>query len=99
MHRHWDLIPESTDVLITHGPPKGIRDGFHIPNSGTQHLGDQQLLEAIYRVKPRVHIFGHIHAGYGKWVEPTSSLGTSCYNVAVCNESYKVANPCTVIDI
>lgn len=92
MHRHWDLIPENTDVLITHGPPKGIRDGL-----GAESLGDPQLLEAVNRLWPQVHIFGHIHAGYGSQI--SDKLHTQFYNVAICNEKYKVANPCTVIDI
>lgn len=96
MSRHWDLIPEGIDVLITHGPAMGIRDGLHIANQGAVNLGDQQLLEALYRVKPKVHIFGHIHAGYGHWHEPCE---TDCYNVSICDESYKVVHPCTVIDL
>ncbi|HND88343.1 MAG TPA: metallophosphatase domain-containing protein, partial [Saprospiraceae bacterium] len=26
IRRHWDLIPEDTDILLTHGPPYGILD-------------------------------------------------------------------------
>lgn len=59
----WAQIPNDTDILITHGPPKGVLDGLF---DGT-HVGCQHLLEAVqHRVKPRVHLFGHIHEGYGK---------------------------------
>jgi hypothetical protein len=59
----WDMIPNDTDVLITHGPPLGILD---LASSGYR-CGCPNLLEAIKnRVKPRLHIFGHIHEHYGK---------------------------------
>lgn len=97
MSRHWNLIPDGTDILVTHGPPQGIRDGLYTINAGEQHLGDPQLLEAVYRVNPDVHIFGHIHAGYGQQHE--KPVGISFYNVSICDEHYVVTNPCTVIDL
>lgn len=51
-------IPERTDVLITHMPPFS-----HLNLDG---LGDEQLLREVHRVQPCLHVFGHIHAGYGK---------------------------------
>lgn len=50
-------IPQDTDVLITHTPPK-----YHLD----LNLGCASLLTEIWRVKPRLHIFGHIHSGHGK---------------------------------
>jgi hypothetical protein len=47
----------STDVLITHSPPR-----YHLDND----LGCAGLLNEIWRVKPRLHVFGHIHAGHGR---------------------------------
>ena len=59
----WDLIPNSTDVLITHGPPYMILDMTLEGN----FTGFQQLREAIEaRVKPRLQIFGLIHEAYGE---------------------------------
>jgi Icc-related predicted phosphoesterase len=60
--RHWAQIPEGTDILITHGPPFGILDGAP---GGNIHEGDPELWEAVLRVRPRLHVFGHVHAGYG----------------------------------
>lgn len=60
---HWDMIPENTDVLITHGPPHGILDQTV---RGKLHVGCQELLEAVYRIKPKLHLFGHIHEARGK---------------------------------
>jgi Icc-related predicted phosphoesterase len=56
--RHWAQIPDDIDILITHGPPFGILDG-------EPHEGCPELREAVLRVKPRLHVFGHVHAGYG----------------------------------
>lgn len=59
----WDQIPDETDVLITHGPPLGILDQAY---DGHQ-CGCPDLLTTIKeRVKPRLHIFGHIHEGHGE---------------------------------
>lgn len=55
-------IPEGTDVLITHGPPYGILD--MVPGTGI-HAGDPELLEAVKRVRPKLHVFGHIHGARG----------------------------------
>jgi Icc-related predicted phosphoesterase len=56
--RLYGTIPEDTDILITHGPPRGILD--HAP--GSHFLsGDQELLDAVTRLKPRCHTFGHVH--------------------------------------
>jgi predicted phosphohydrolase len=55
-------IPKDIDVLVSHGPPFGILDSD--PASGL-HSGCRQLLDAVTRVKPELHIFGHIHGAYG----------------------------------
>jgi Icc-related predicted phosphoesterase len=61
LKKHWDLIPEKTDVLIIHTPPYGILDQTAFGN----HVGCKDLTEAIERVQPKVVVFGHIHEGYG----------------------------------
>ena len=53
-----DTIPMETDVLITHTPPKYHLD---LPDA----LGCEWLLKELWRVRPRVHVFGHVHAGFG----------------------------------
>lgn len=52
-------IPLGTDVLITHTPPKYYLD---LPNA----MGCEWLLKEVWRVRPQVHVFGHVHAGFGK---------------------------------
>lgn len=56
----WNLIPDNTDLLVTHGPPQGILD-----RAGGQDLGCPELLKRVRMVKPKVHQFGHIHEGWG----------------------------------
>lgn len=52
----WAMIPDDTDVLVTHGPPHGIRDLAYERNCGCE-----ELLLRVREVQPRVHVFGHIH--------------------------------------
>ena len=59
--KHWDLIPLDTDILITHGPPQGILDKTRRGES----VGCEELLKKVWEVKPKIHVFGHIHEGYG----------------------------------
>lgn len=90
--KHWDKIPPGVDILITHGPPVGILDEVLMVDGESytppKHVGCEDLAEAIKRVKPAVHIFGHIHCGYGqKHID-----GVSYYNAAVCDEMYMPTN-------
>jgi len=87
----WDLIPEDTDVLITHGPPFGIRD----LTFQKDHAGCQDLLAVVERVKPAVHIFGHIHEGYGINVKD----GTTFINASSYNHNYQTINQPVVSDL
>lgn len=57
----WNTIPEILDVLITHGPPKGILDLTFDMGGRTEQVGDKELWNAVERVKPKFHLFGHVH--------------------------------------
>ena len=59
----WSLIPEGTDILVTHSPPAGIGDRF----SGGKGIGCVDLAEAVRRIRPRLHLFGHVHQDGGLW--------------------------------
>jgi Icc-related predicted phosphoesterase len=65
--RIYDEIPQGTEIVITHGPPHGILDSS--PYGHASPTGDWELRKAIVRVRPRLHVFGHVHTGYG--VRPT----------------------------
>ncbi|GAB6028646.1 hypothetical protein CHUAL_004478 [Chamberlinius hualienensis] len=56
----WNLIPGDTDILLTHTPPLGHGDLTKRNN----RAGCVDLLSTVKnRVKPRYHVFGHIHEG------------------------------------
>jgi Icc-related predicted phosphoesterase len=86
------MIPASTDVLITHGPPYGVLDTAH---PTTDHLGCEELAEAVQHVRPRLHVFGHIHGGQGQ----QNSDGTLYVNASVVNEAYQLVYAPQVIEI
>ena len=54
-------IEEDTDIVMTHGPPRGIMDITY----GRERAGCPDLFTAVARARPRVHCFGHIHEGWG----------------------------------
>jgi len=91
MRAKWDLIPPAADVLITHGPPAG-----HCDRTLQGELsGCADLLAALRRVQPRLHVFGHIHEGFGQ-----SQAGpTRCVNASICDVGYHAVNPPTVVDL
>lgn len=58
-----ETVPEDVDILITHTPPK-----YHMDLSMPKGLGCEHLLKEIQRVKPVLHVFGHVHWGAGREV-------------------------------
>ncbi|KAF2148138.1 Metallo-dependent phosphatase [Myriangium duriaei CBS 260.36] len=53
-------IGEGTDIVITHGPPRGIFD-----MSDSKRIGSPSLFTAVAKARPRMHCFGHVHSGWG----------------------------------
>ena len=114
----WNQVPESVDVLVTHGPPKGILDGLYVapdpglnssgdfgagvtnavkssPYSRLQSVGCDALAKRIMQVKPRLHLFGHIHEAFG-----SMNVGrTQFVNASVMDRHYKLANPPHHLDV
>lgn len=66
-HRLWRTIPMDTDILVTHGPARTHRDEQYLrPNgSGGGPAGCEALRQAMWRVRPRLAVCGHIHEGRG----------------------------------
>jgi len=94
LHDRWMQIPEDTDVLITHGPPKGIGDEA-LAAFWCQNVGCVDLLRRIEQLRLKAHIFGHVHEGYGQY-----TLGhTRLINASTCTLRYVPENPPVVLEI
>jgi Icc-related predicted phosphoesterase len=81
----YSQIPDDTDILVTHGPPYGILG--QAPGS-EYHGGCRQLLAAVRRVRPMMHVFGHVHGGYGTFSTPN----TLFVNAALPGKGYDLSN-------
>jgi Icc-related predicted phosphoesterase len=91
MAEKWSLIPADIDVLITHGPPFGILD----KTPAGDRAGCEELRKRIEEIRPRAHVFGHIHHFYGK----SEKFGVKFVNASVCDESYAPVNAPIVFDL
>jgi Icc-related predicted phosphoesterase len=86
----WQTIPEETDILVTHGPPKGVLDLTHDSESGgLVQVGCMALRRHVEtRIKPRVHAFGHLHdekgiSNFGMYTRgETQFLNCSCCDLS-----------------
>ena len=58
----WNMIPQDTDILISHGPPYDIRDSSYINKFNTEKCGSTTLANRIQTIKPKLVCFGHIHS-------------------------------------
>ncbi len=90
--RHWAKIPEGTDIVITHGPAFGILDR---ENGSNVYQGCLELRDAIQRVRPRLHVFGHVHSGYGT----LRTKHTYHINAALFDEVGSVERKPIVVDL
>ena len=98
MAEKWQAIPSDADILITHGPPHGILD--EVPKKyWTENTGCEELRKKIEQIstsgKLKLHVFGHIHCGYGQH----SEFGIKFVNASVCDESYAPTQPPIIVEI
>lgn len=71
---HEFTIESGTDVVMTHGPPRGIMDR----TDSRRRAGCPALFAAVARARPALHCFGHIHEGWGaKLVTWREKIGDS----------------------
>ncbi|MGH9948517.1 MAG: metallophosphatase domain-containing protein [Pyrinomonadaceae bacterium] len=94
----WKLIPNDIDILITHGPPNGILD--EVPRQwGIDYKGCEELRKRVEEVaafgRLKLHVFGHIHCGYGM----QEKFGVKFVNASNCDEAYNPVQKPNVIDI
>jgi len=88
----WANIPDDTDVLITHGPPKGVLDHTYWDN---ENVGCEALAERVIQVCPKVHVFGHIHEARGH----INFGGIDFINASTCTLQYQPINKPYVVTI
>ena len=100
--KKWALIPDDTDVLITHGPPLGTLDEcpdwpprFVASKQALVHVGCKELATAVARVQPKVHIFGHIHEGAGVLEKD----GCTYINASSMDGSYDLVHPPRIVNL
>lgn len=86
----YSLIPEDTDILMTHCPPYGILD----QNPQGEHCGSRMLAARLREISPILHCFGHIHTQGGRAI-----FGKAGYiNCSVMDDNYVVVNEPIEID-
>jgi len=90
--QHWEQIPARTDVVVTHGPPRGVLDTV-LPEG--EAVGCPHLARVVKQVRPSLHVFGHIHEGYGR----KERDGVVYVNASICDVGYRTTNPPVVIDL
>jgi Icc-related predicted phosphoesterase len=91
IRKKWELIPAGTDMLITHGPPYGHGDRTF----RGELVGCRDLLKVVEEIRPRFHIFGHIHEGVGV----TSNDQTTFINASSCDQYFEPVNEAFVFEI
>ena len=105
----WNLIPEDVDVLVTHSPPLGFGD---LTSTGVR-AGCVELLHSVQRrIKPKYHVYGHIHEGRapGQDHQQRRTGSVSGYgvrsdgkilfiNASTCDINYRPCNPAIVFDV
>ncbi len=89
----WSAVPGGTDILVTHGPPRGILDRTY----NGEHVGCEWLLKAVQRVRPKLHVFGHIHESYGQ--ETIADITFINASISAGPWNLRPENPPVVIDL
>ncbi len=102
MKPHQDLaevyakIPEDLDILVSHQPPYGCGDIYPSLETGKfEHIGSQELHDAIEQKTPTRVVCGHLHGGHGRY-----DIGdTEVLNVSVLDEGYNLSYVSTGFDV
>lgn len=93
LEEYWKKIPDDTDILVTHSPPYDIFD----KTARGVNAGSKSLLIRTMKIKPKLHVFSHIHEqggqtlifkrpGYG------TENNTIFINCSIMNEKYRPVN-------
>ena len=85
-----ELIPDGIDVLVTHEPPVMILD-----ESNGVNWGNAPLRNRVQEIKPKYHLFGHAHDGYGT----DKQVGIVFSNGAILDDRYNIINKPHIFEI
>lgn len=86
MKEKWDKIPLDTQILITHGPPRGVLDSTR----NRKRVGCVELANRLPKLTElKLHVFGHIHEGYG---QIRNEQGYLSVNASIMNVDYECVN-------
>jgi hypothetical protein len=97
----WQAIPSGIDILVTHGPPKGVGDLTCDMNTRAPvHVGSRSLRTHVdQRIKPKIHAFGHIHDEPKFQNSGIRELGATTFvNCSCCDIANRIKNHGIVID-
>lgn len=94
LDEYWAKIPVGIDVLVVHGPPKGILD--RVPRGGGLNVGSVTLRQHILnRIRPKAVLFGHIHCSSGQ----LEYDGIKFSNGAILNDYHDITNKPRIITL
>ena len=65
LHDLWQTIPDNTDIIISHGPPKGCLDLSFDQTGKLEFCGCEALRKRCLQINPKLVCFGHIHSMEG----------------------------------
>jgi Icc-related predicted phosphoesterase len=91
LEKKWKMIPDDIDVLLTHSPPYGYGDYIR----GQGNVGSKSLLERVNEIKPKLHVFGHIHVARG--IDETED--TIFANASLVDQTYRVKHKPMVFEL
>jgi Icc-related predicted phosphoesterase len=90
---HWELIPEDTNILVTHSPPFCVLDGIPMEDGSLFHVGSPSLLHHVqWDQGLKLHVFSHIHEAYGEEKSNNGIFSTHSVNCSIMNKDYKPKN-------
>lgn len=105
LETRWDLIDPKTEVLVVHGPPKGVFDQVSNPypnEDPSGHVGSPSLFKKITELADnelKLAVWGHIHEARGvreipglTLVNAACALGKPLVEVEIGNHAYNKEN-------
>ncbi len=86
----WSTIPDDRDIdiIMTHGPAYDSHDRTALGDC--RRAGCKHLRNRINELRPKLHVFGHIHEAYGTSWNPDNDVW-SC-NASIATLQYKPTN-------